>query len=232
MTDPAPDPEHWRGPEPWFDRVARVVRFLVWLLVDVRVLHPERVPRKGAVLLAANHVSHLDPPVVGVVVYRLRRRVRFLAVEGLFHTHVLGWALRVTRMIPVHRGAGPERMVADACAALQADQAIIVYPEGTIPRPAEVLLGRPGAGLLALEALDMGVPVVPMASWGLDHRGGGRLPRLLRRKAAVAFGPPVDLSPWVGRRDRSAQLEASAAMLDAIRGLAPEAESAVRRASA
>lgn len=229
MPDEPLKPDHWRGPEPWFDPVARVLRFLVWLLVDARVLHPDRVPSTGAVVLAANHVSHLDPPVMGTVVYRSRRRVRFLAVAGLFHTRVLGWALRITRMIPVHRGAGPDRMVADACAALEADQAIIVYPEGTIPRPGQVLLGRPGAGLLALEALEMGVPVVPMASWGLDHRGGGRLPRLLRRKAAVAFGHPVDLSPWKGRRDRTAQLEASAAMLDAIRALAPEAEAAVRR---
>lgn len=228
MSDRMPDPGWWRGPEPWFGPVALVVRALVWLLVDVRVAHAERLPRTGPVLLPANHVSKLDPPVLGVVALRARTRVRFLAVEGLFATRILGWALRVTRMIPVRRGGGPERMVADARAALAADQAIIIYPEGTIPRETQVLLGRPGAGLLALEAAAANVPIVPMASWGLDHRGGRRLPRLLRRRAGVAFGRPLDLSSWEGRRDRAAQLETSAAMLEAVRSLVSEAEAAAR----
>lgn len=229
MADSTLDPGTWRGREPLFGCVALVVRLLVWVLVDVRVLHLERLPRAGPVLLPANHVSKLDPPVLGVVALRARRRVRFLAVEGLFSTRVLGWALRATRMIPVRRGGGPDRMVADARAALAAEQAIILYPEGTIPRGQQVLTGRPGAGLLALEAAAAGVPVIPMASSGLDRRGTGRVPRLRRRTAAVTLGPPVDLSPWEGRRDRAAQLEASAAMLDAVRALVPEAEDAARR---
>lgn len=223
MPDTEPDPQRWRGPEPWFAPVALVLRALVWLLANVRVVRPDRLPRSGPVVLAANHVSKLDPPVVGVVVYRLRGRVRFLAVEELFRTPVLGWALRTTRMVPVRRGGGTQRMVGEAVAALRADQAMIVYPEGTIPAPGEVLSGRPGAGLLALEAHRMGVPVVPMASWGLDHRGQGRVPRLLRRRATVTFGPPVDLSAWGERDDREAQLQASAAVLAAVRSLLPGA---------
>ncbi|MEX2618713.1 MAG: lysophospholipid acyltransferase family protein [Egibacteraceae bacterium] len=223
MPDTEPDPQRWRGSEPWFAPVALVLRALAWLLADVRVVRPDRLPRSGPVVVAANHVSRLDPPVVGVVVYRLRGRVRFLVVEELFRTPVLGWALRTTRMIPVRRGGGTERMVAEAVAALQADQAMIVYPEGTIPAPGEVLAGRPGAGLLALRAHRMGVPVVPMASWGLDHRGHGRM-RLLRRRATVTFGPPVDLSAWAERDDREAQLQAGAAVLAAVRSLLPGPE--------
>lgn len=229
MADDSLDPQRWHGPEPLYDRIAAVVRALVWLLADVRVRHPERLPRQGPVVIAANHVSKLDPPVVGIAVYRLRGRVRFLAVEGLFGVPVLGWALRRTRMIPVRRGQGPQRMVADATAAMRADQAMIVYPEGTIPGHGEVLSGRPGAGLLALRAHQMGVPVVPMASWGLDHRGGGRIPRLLRRRVTVVFGPPVDLTAWDGRDDHEAQLQASAAVLAAVRELVSEAERSARR---
>lgn len=231
MVDRTPVAPRWQGPEPWYDRIALVVRAAVWLVADVQVLHADRVPRRGSVLFAPNHVSRLDPPVIGAVLHRLGRRVRFLAVEGLFSVRVVGWALRTTGMIPVRRGAGPEPMVANACAALAAGQAVVVYPEGTIPRPGETLPGRPGAGLLALQASAQGVPVVPVASWGLDHRGRGLLPRLLRRRATVAFGPPVDLSPWVGRQDREAQIAASDAVLTAVRGLLPEAERASRRAA-
>lgn len=222
------DPERWRGPEPWYDRIAAVVRVLAWLLADVAVVHPERLPTEGPVLLAANHVSKLDPPILGTVVLRRRDRVRFIAVSGLFELRMVGAVLRATGMIPVERGAGPERMVADALAALDAGQAVVVYPEGTIPPPGATRPARPGAGLLALEAAARGVPVVPMASWGLDHHGRGRVPRLLRRRVGVAFGPPVNGAAWAGRRDRASQVEVSAALLDEVRALAPEAERAAR----
>lgn len=228
MADDAAQASRRGAPEPWYDRVALVVRALVWLLADVRVLQSQRLPRQGPVVLAANHVSRLDPLVVGAVVVRLGRRVRFLAVEGLFHVRGVGGALRATRMIPVRRGAGPQRMVADARAALEAGEVVVVYPEGTIPRPGEVLGGRPGAGLLALEADAIGALVIPVASGGLDRRGRRLVPRVLRRRATVVFGPPVDLSVWHGRRDRDAQLEVSAKVLDAVRALAPEADRATR----
>lgn len=223
MSHARADPQGWRSPEPLFDRIAHGVRAVVWLLVDVRVLHPERLPRQGSLVLAANHVSRLDPLVVGAVVHRLRGRLRFLAVSGLFDVPVVGWLLRTTRMIPVQRGAGPEPMAAAASAALDAGQVIVVYPEGTVPAPGHVLPARPGAGLLALEAAERGVPVVPVASAGL-HRGSRRIPRLLRRPATVAFGPAVDLSAWAGRRDRQAQIEAGTAVLAAVRALLVEAD--------
>lgn len=228
MSDAAVDPERWRGPEPWFDRIALAVRLVVWLLTDVHVLHPERLPRTGPAVLAANHVSKLDPLVLGVVVYRLRGRVRFIVVEGLLNVPIVGRLLRATRMIPVQRGAGSAQMAAEAAGALSAGQAVVIYPEGTIPRPDETLGGRPGAGLLALEAAARGVPVVPIASWGLDHRGRGVVPRILRRRATVVIGEPVDLSAWAGRRDRDAQLEVSAVVLGAVRALLPEAERTTR----
>ena len=223
MSQASVDSQGWRAPEPWFDRIALAVRAVAWLLVDVRVLHPERLPRQGALVLAANHVSRLDPLVVGAVVHRLRGRVRFLAVSGLFDVPVVGWMLRTTRMIPVQRGAGPEPMVAAASAALDAAEAVVVYPEGTVPAPGHVLPARPGAGLLALEAAERGAPVVPVASAGL-LRGSRRFPRILRRPATVAFGPPVDLSAWAGRRDRQAQMQAGTAVLAAVRALLVEAD--------
>lgn len=230
MADATLGPERRRRPDPWFDRVARVLRVLVWFLADVRVLHAERLPRHGPVVVAANHVCRRDPLVVGVVVSRLRGRVRFLAVEGLFDVPFVGRVLRATRMIPVRRGGGAERMVADARWALAAGEAIVVYPEGTIPEPGDTLVGRPGAGLLALEAAVWQAPVIPVASWGLDHTGRSLLRRLGRRRATVVVGTPVDVSAWAGRRDRGAQLEVSAAMLDAVRALLPEAERATRGA--
>jgi 1-acyl-sn-glycerol-3-phosphate acyltransferase len=206
----------WRRPERFYDRLAPLARLLVWLLADLRVIGAERVPARGGVLLAANHVSFLDPVVLAVALYDCgRRKVRFVALADLFHQPLVGWVLHRTRMIPVTRGRGVERMAEDAGAALEAGQAVLVYPEGTIVPPGQTRPARPGAGLVALRAR---VPVLPIASRGVERHRRRRLPRL-RRQVTVLIGPPVDLSPWHGRLDRQAQLEASAALLASVQAL-------------
>jgi 1-acyl-sn-glycerol-3-phosphate acyltransferase len=147
--------------------LAPLARLIVWLLADLRVVGAERVPARGGVLLAANHVSFLDPVVLAVALYACgRRKVRFLALADLFDHPLVGWVLRGTRMIPVARGRGAARMADDACAALDAGQAVLVYPEGTIVPPGQTRPARPGAGLVALRA---SVPVLPIASRGLER---------------------------------------------------------------
>ena len=206
----------WRRPERFYDLLAPLARLLVGLLADLRVVGAERVPAHGGVLLAANHVSFLDPLVLALALYDCgRRKLRFLALAELFDQPLLGWVLRGTRMIPVARGRGAARLADDACAALDAGQAVLVYPEGTIVPPGQRRPARPGAGLVALRA---SVPVLPIASRGVERPRRRRLPRL-RRRVTVVVGPPVDLSPWHGRLDRQAQLEASAALLASVQAL-------------
>jgi 1-acyl-sn-glycerol-3-phosphate acyltransferase len=152
----------WRRPERFYDLLAPLARLVVWLLADLRAVGAERIPARGGVLLAANHASFLDPVVLAVALYDCgRRKVRFLALPDLFDNPLVGWLLRDTRMIPVARGRGAARMAEDACAALDAGQAVLVYSEGTIVPPGQTRPARPGAGLVALRA---SVPVLPIAS--------------------------------------------------------------------
>jgi 1-acyl-sn-glycerol-3-phosphate acyltransferase len=138
---------HWNRPELFYHFVvAPPVRLFVWALAEVRIVGTANLPRRGPVVVAANHVSRLDPFVLAVACYRLGRTARFLAVQGLFETPFVGWLLRWTRMIPVVRGGGAERLVADALPALAAGQLVLVYPEGTIPPPGETLPGGAGGG--------------------------------------------------------------------------------------
>lgn len=193
-----------------------VLDVLARALFRVRVANTDRVPARGPVLLVANHVSFLDPCLIAVAARRAGRTVRFLAVSSLFEVPLLGWALRTARAIPVERGAGTARMVADACAALDSGQAVVVYPEGTIPRTGRPERARPGAGLLALSTT---APVVPVASWGVE-RGRRRIP--VTSRAAVVFGEPMEIRRGV--RGRRAQMEAAEELLSAVRSLVAEAQ--------
>lgn len=213
----------WDKPEPLYMLLAPAIGLIARVVLDLRVVGGSRLPRAGPVLLVANHVSWLDPPALFVVAHRLGRRLRFVALSTLFDVPVVGWLLRRGRMIAVARGAGPGAMVKEASRALSAGQALLVYPEGTIPHPGSPVGGRPGAGLLALT---IDAPVIPLASAGLE-RGTGWW--RARRRAAVVFGDPVDLAQWRGRVDRRARLEASAALMDAVRALLPVAEDALSR---
>jgi len=213
------------GREPLYDGIARLVSGVVRIWIDLRVTGAERIPRTGPVLLAANHVSYVDPVVLGVVGHRAGRRLRFLALSDLFDRPVVGWVLRTGRMLPVFRGAGPQRMTDAACDALEDGEAVLVYPEGHIT-PHGRSPGQLGAGLLALRTT---ASVVPLCSAGLERRDGRHVPQL-RQRAGVAVGPPVDLAGWRGRVDREACRAASEAMLDAVYALLPVARSAAGRA--
>ena len=202
--------------EPVWAVTAPLLDLAVRLLADVRVVGAGNIPRTGPALLAANHVSHFDPVVLLVVTHRAGRRLRFLTVQEAFDRPVSGWLLRAGRHIPVGTGSTRLAAVRLARAALAAGEVVLVYPEGTIPHAAEVAGAKAGAGLLAVTS---GVPVLPVATRGLE-RGAG--PRWRRRRATVVFGDPVDVSDLAGDaagRGRARYEEASTRILEAVRQL-------------
>src|ERR1041385_3799740 len=71
-----------------------------------RVMNPERVPLSGPVILACNHASHLDPPLVGA---GIKRDINYLARESLFRFPVVGWVLHNWNSVPVDREGGGAR---------------------------------------------------------------------------------------------------------------------------
>jgi 1-acyl-sn-glycerol-3-phosphate acyltransferase len=214
----APGPDYWGRPEPLYPLVLPVIDILVRAVFRLEVHGADNLPRRGPVLLVANHVSYLDPCVLATVAHRAGRRIRFLALSDLFSKPGLGRLLRAGRMIPVHRGHGAEPMLRDARAALTAGEAVLVYPEGTIPAPGITVEAQRGAGLLALAAPG---PVVPLGSWGLERRRSTLPP--VRRRASVVFGEPLDVGSLRGRSDRAAGREAATALLDAVRDCVLEA---------
>jgi 1-acyl-sn-glycerol-3-phosphate acyltransferase len=150
----------------------------------------EHVPRTGPVVLAGNHVSEMDPVIVGLALDELGRRPRFLAKAELFSTPVLGSVLRSARQIPVDRGGDTSTTLPRALLALEAGEAVVVFPEGTVSKAFVPAEARLGAARLALAS---GAPLVPFATWGGQRVGNPERPTSRGDRIAMVarFGPAV-----------------------------------------
>lgn len=184
-------------PRPWLIALTRLTgRGLAHVVLSPRVEGRHHVPVDGAVLLAGNHSSILDGPLV---FFFSPRRTALLAKSGMFTgvwARVCGWL----GLIPVHRGAPDRSAMKNGLALLGTGAALGVFPEGS--RGAGTLESISDG--LAYLALRSGAPVVPVAVHGTAAAlpKGKTIPRL-RAPVRVVFGAPVRLEPSGDPRARS-----------------------------
>ncbi len=160
----------------------------------------EHVPGRGGAILAFNHRSYFDAAVASLVAAQAGRAVRGLGKKEVLDAPVLGLLARAVGTIRVDRGTGSHEPLEAAALALRAGEAVMIAPQGTIPRgPAffePELKGRWGAARLAAMTR---APVIPIGLWGTEQvwPRNARLPRIdpLRRPGVtVRVGPPVELT--------------------------------------
>jgi 1-acyl-sn-glycerol-3-phosphate acyltransferase len=150
-----------------------------------RVFNPERVPMSGPVILAPNHASYIDPPLVGA---GLRRQINYLARDSIFHVPILAAILRSWEVVPVDRDGGTGRGLKQILNRLEQGGAIILFPEGTRSRHGDLNPARSGIGLAVIKSK---APVVPVRVFGTHDAFGPhrRLPR--PRRVTVKYGKPM-----------------------------------------
>jgi 1-acyl-sn-glycerol-3-phosphate acyltransferase len=194
----------------------RVLDLALRALGTVRITGAEHVPRSGAALLAANHVSHLDPVVLLLVAHRCGRKVRVMGVQEVHERPLVGRFVRAGRHIPVVQGSPSRAPLRAAEQALAAGELVLVYPEGTIPEAGARVAAKGGVGLLTVRA---GVPVVPLRSRGLERAALASWRPWRRLRATVAVGPPVALPDVAHLRGAARYTAIGDAVLDAVRSL-------------
>ena len=143
------------------------------------------VPKRGAFILASNHVSYLDPPVVGVA---CPRRLVFMARADLFDQALLGMFLRAVGAIALKREGGDVAAIRMALEELRDGRPVAIFPEGGRQPGGALGTAKRGVGLLAVTAQ---VPIVPALVRGTFDAWPPHARRLRRRKIHVAFGPPI-----------------------------------------
>lgn len=152
----------------------------------IAVTGGEHLPRSGGFIVAANHASLLDPPIVGA---QLPQQTAAFARKTLWRGGIASWWLDIVGVIPVDRDGGSDvGAIRRVLQTLKQDKGIILFPEGTRTPTGALQRAKAGVGLMACRT---GVPVVPARIFGTFEAFGRNGPLRLGTRVSVVFGQPM-----------------------------------------
>ena len=164
------------------NRLHRIARFLFDTLFGLRVSGEEVIPRKESAIVVCNHISDLDPPVLGSTI---PRQTHFMAKHTLFISRAGEFYLPRIGAFPVNRDGVDTASLRTALQLLQIGSILVIFPEGTRSMDGRPLPVKPGIGLLAARSR---VPVLPAFIWGTDHLFNALFKRT---RFTVTYGRPI-----------------------------------------
>ncbi|MEO6906798.1 MAG: lysophospholipid acyltransferase family protein [Abditibacteriaceae bacterium] len=189
----------------------RAVYTPAWLAVGVtlKVLSPRfavtgrgNLPRRGAMIFAPNHLSDIDPVLVG---FSALRPLSYMAKKSLFDIAVLGPMMRFANAFPVEQNSPDRAALREAEAQLKKGHSLVVFPEGKCSLDGNLQPLLPGVALLAMKC---NVPVIPVGIVNSNQLMpyGKVLPRFTMSKVRINFAPPLmtdDLKELSSREARA-----------------------------
>lgn len=181
--------------------VSGIVYRGLWVVVNavarigfrLRVTGRPRVPLRGGVIVAANHASYLDIPLVGCA---LPRRASFLGRASLFPNALANRLLQWVGWIPIRVDRFDRNGFGEAVARLKAGQVVVIYPEGRRTTNGELQPAKPGIGYIVAET---GCPVVPAYISGTYEAWPPGTRRFRLFPLSITFGDPMDFRPECDR---------------------------------
>ncbi|MFA5859542.1 MAG: lysophospholipid acyltransferase family protein [Elusimicrobiota bacterium] len=157
----------------------RITTSVLWRLKRINV---NIVPKTGKVIIAANHRTFLDPPLIGST---LPRWTYFLAKEELFRMPILSWALPRLNTIPLKRGSTDVEWFKTCVDLLEKGDSLVMFPEGGRHKGEGFGKARSGVGMIACHA---NAPVIPAYLKNSEYLGKFK-------KLTIIFGDPVMPNP-------------------------------------
>lgn len=156
------------------------------LLFPITVRGRENLPRRQGYVLASNHLSNLDPLIVGIALNT--QALHYVAKDSLFKNKILGYLLRRVNTFPIKRGASDFRAMRETFRRLKKGVPILLFPEGTRKADGGEKKVHAGIGFIAVKGK---VPIVPVCIKDSDKvlPPGGRA--LKRHAVHVKFGRPL-----------------------------------------
>lgn len=200
----------------WYEFWKRLFYYICRAAFRLKIEGREHELAAGPLIVAGNHASLLDPPLVGMC---LRRQSAYMAKEELFAVPILGPWLRSTGSFPVRRGAPDRKAIRRSLEVLERGGVLVIFPEGTRSLDGRLRDPEPGAAMIALRT---GVPVLPAAVVN-SHRilpKGARWPRF--EQITVRFGPPLAVPKIEGRLDHATMEQWGRRIMHEIERMLPE----------
>lgn len=151
----------------------------------------DNIPREGGVLLVSNHISLLDPVIVGSAA---NREIHFMARSNVFDVPFLGRLISIFNAYPVNRGKPDLGALRKTITHLKGGNAVLIFPEGTRSFDGKIGKAHDGACFIAQRA---NVPTIPVYHKGAEKMMPRGSKRIRRAKLSVTFGNPIDFSDIV-----------------------------------
>jgi 1-acyl-sn-glycerol-3-phosphate acyltransferase len=201
----------------WYIPVRGTARLFFALMGGRSVYGAENIPKTGPAIVASNHASMTDPPLVPSCI---DRPIYVMAKEELFAIPVVGKVLRKVRSFPVKRGTPDRAALRRAITLLQEGHLVLIFPEGGRgPGGGELLPAQRGLSMIATKA---NAPIIPAYAKGTDIMlpRNAKFPR--RVHTSVTFAPAIHPAAFKG--DKSSEDPIGAAVMAAIAKMRDEAK--------
>ncbi len=184
--------------------------FVFALVARVHLRNRHNVPKHGPYIIAANHLSWTDIPLIPMY---LSGKVIYMAKEESFYGRS-GWLVRFLGAFPVKRGEGDRQALKAANEQLKKGKVLIIFPEGTRSKTRTMAKGHAGLGMIALRA---NVPVIPVAIWGSENAL-----KKFGAEITISYGEPMMLQPKGAKMTREDIDNATDEVMRRIASMLPE----------
>ena len=190
--------------------MGNIIYWLGYVLVNLylKIVHRwkvkgrKNVPKNGPLIVVSNHVSYLDPPIVGSVV---NRHLHFMAKAELFEKKWFGFILRQIGSFPIKRGTPDKKAIRRSLEILKNDKVLCMFPEGTRVKGDKLGKAKPGVTLIALMSES---PILPV---GIKHANDNS-------PLKVSVGKPFTLNEYYDRKlSRAEKTEVGEIIMEKIK---------------
>ncbi|MCC6543322.1 MAG: 1-acyl-sn-glycerol-3-phosphate acyltransferase [Nitrospirae bacterium] len=165
-----------------------IISIFARLFFRIKISGVENIPVSGGVIIAANHLSYLDIPLLS---YSLNRHANFVGKRQLFSIPVVGTMFRLLGGIAIDREKIDRAALREIMKKLDSGNLIVIYPEGTRSPNGILQPGRPGVGFIVRMS---GKKVVPTAIQGTDKAMPSGSWLIRPHPVTIRFGKPLDFS--------------------------------------
>ncbi len=171
--------------------IIKTIFFILFKIFwKIEITGSDNIPKKGSLIVAPNHVSYLDPVIVGI---SMKRKVHFIAKKEVFSTVLGNLFFRQLNAFPVDRDKIDMAALKNALNLLQQGEILGIFPEGTRSMNGELKEFKLGIIKIAMKA---GAPILPVGIIGVHkiYPRGKKFPTLFKHKIIVRFGSPISFS--------------------------------------